>query len=99
MAAMVAASHLNAAKAWAGHKSMTWRWNGVNDFREIIRKLRDPRINEEKRRIIAKKTGQERFFKPISPLFKLGLKSRYCRVFVSNGSQTMRRPYEEVTYM
>jgi hypothetical protein len=37
---------------------MTWRWNGASGFREITRKLRSPRINEEKGRIIVKKTVQ-----------------------------------------
>jgi hypothetical protein len=42
--------------------------NGVNGFREIIRKLRDAIINEEERRIIVKRIIQERCFKPKQPL-------------------------------
>jgi hypothetical protein len=40
---------------------MTWRFNEVDGFSEIMRKSRKPRINEQKKRIIVKKTASEDF--------------------------------------
>jgi hypothetical protein len=74
----------------------------------VIRKLRKPRINEYKRRMIVNKTASGDSLKGIPPVFWAGRssaffeirsKSRYRRVVVSNGSQTMQISGEEGTDM